>query len=1150
MTRCKLAVELEPVATSCLSCSHSSSTLTQVYGSSDELSSTRLLLPTVPPLSLPSSSANIGLPRDSLWPNPSVSLTYGIQEKVNGLQKPKSIFGMALDDGYTFRSPAFPAPPQTNPSQTPSRSASRESSRRDSPSPYPSSSPPTLSPERGHHFHQQHGSQEFGKEEQISALDPRRFTPNLHASLVSEILSLRREIENKESVVVNLEEDLHKTKAENGRLNEMIRVHVKDNRAAKKHVQALESGTLTALGDLAKERDTAVENLTDIRKRLEASQNKVRFQDEEAKRSYALWDQDRQNWDNDKRNLERKVHIVEGRLKTMIAEVAAVQANGTYQPGTYNNNNTPDDVSDVQEILRSRWSDTISTRDTISTTRTNSVKTRSRGMSTNTHDGSERQSMEHQISNRLSGFGGMKINGLSLAEELEFDEEEEGDLAENDLGSGHVSPNALPEEAMFNPRRSSESQTRDQKARKLLGLEEGRETPIQEVPPHRESRSILEEVLALSEEKEYKDSATQFSPPPSPKAEAPQTESSTEQNIEQPEHAANQRRKRVSIPVEQTHPVRSGGKIIVPMVSAACQTVTQPASPPLTPIIAIETSPPALTLEERLANMMSSSTQTDHEELPAFTAAETRENITPMTIPVIAIHPPGSRPPSSHTSVVLPPRTKNVSCQASIEFPRNTQSISVQTETRIEERLGKPFERVPASASSSKRTSESQSDVEVRQSPRSLEAPYRATRRNLRRPPPVEPPRARRRPPSIKTKDSYHGNNDNGPLRKDQGGDPRRPVRSGSLFAGFDGPCEGNASSNAEIDFSDDDFATGEPIRKTLTKVQDSWKLIPQPTNSLQEQLESTHHKTLQKIEQPSRPAPPIPESSNTAKTRTNDKATKQPSLPSASSKSNDIRRTALISSGTAAHIHRTGSPIASTANSQDSNAPAPPFPVPTRSSSRRIPISASDGARSPTPYSTSFFTSLRNRGPVKPSTNNPLRKVQSATAVSSFSRNHGRRSPSRSPPPMSPSSVEPRSPQLPRMPRNDITARYPSGPQQVGPRSNAVSSIFTASEVPSDYPNQPTSVVDAIAQTMVGEWMWKYVRKRKSFGITESPQAEFEAGRNNTDIGSSNGLRHKRWVWLAPYERAVLWSNKQPTTGHALMGKSGRKRKSDVSLV
>ena len=936
---------------------------------------------------------------------------------------------------------------------------------------------------------------------------------------------------------MNLEEDLHKTKAENGRLNETIRVHVKDTRAAKKHVQALESGTLSALGDLAKERDSAVDNLTDIRKRLEASQNKVRSQEEEVKRSQALWDQDRQNWDNDKRNLERKVHVIEGRLRTMIAEVAAVQVNGHYQPGTYNNN--PDDVSDVQEILRSRWSDTISTRDTICT-RTNSVKTRSWGMSSNTYDGSEVQIIEPLASNRFSGFGGAKMNGLSLAEELKFDEEARDELVEDDLNNGLASPNALPEEALFKPRRSSEPQSRDQKARRLLGLVKGSELPIQEYSSGGHSLTILEQVLTMPEEREY--SATQFLPPPSPEAEAQQPEVLAGKVIEQPEHAANQRRKRVSIPVEQTHPATLRERDIVPMVSAACQTMTEPSSPALTPVIAIEAVPPALTLEERLANMMSSSTQTDPEELPALPAAGTRENPSSMTIPVIAIHPPGSRPLSSHTSVVLPPRTKNVSCQASIELPRNIKSASMQTETLTEERLGKPFPRLLRSATSSKPTSESLSDVEARQSPPAQAAPRRTTRRNLRRPPPVEPPPARRRPPSIKTKDSYPGNNDNGPLRKYQGGDLRRPVRSGSLIAGFNASDADNASDNAELDFRDDDFATGEPIRKTLTKVQDSWKLIPQSADTFSGRLESTPE-TTQESDHLSEIASSAAQSS-TGKSLGKNNARKKPSIPAMVNKSNDIRRTALISSGTAAHTHRTGSPNAPTATTQNANTAAPPFPVPTRSSSRRIPISASDGAGSPTPYSTSFFTSHRGRVPVKASTNNPLRKVQSATTISKLTRSHGRRSPSRSSPTMSSSPVEIRSPTLPQMPWNDITSRYPSGPQQTRPRSNTASSIFTTSEIPSEFPNQPTSVVDAIAQTMVGEWMWKYVRKRKSFGISEPPRAEFEAGRNNADIASGNGLRHKRWVWLAPYEGAVLWSNKQPTSGHALMGKGGRKRK------
>lgn len=97
----------------------------------------------------------------------------------------------------------------------------------------------------------------------------------------------------------------------------------------------------------------------------------------------------------------------------------------------------------------------------------------------------------------------------------------------------------------------------------------------------------------------------------------------------------------------------------------------------------------------------------------------------------------------------------------------------------------------------------------------------------------------------------------------------------------------------------------------------------------------------------------------------------------------------------------------------------------------------------------------------------------------------------------------------------------------------------------------QPTSVVDAIAQTMVGEWMFKYIRRRKSFGMGESK--ENWEGKNPDDVSANitnSGVRHKRWVWLAPYEGSIMWSSKQPTSGPALLGKSGRKCKSFKELV
>jgi len=85
-------------------------------------------------------------------------------------------------------------------------------------------------------------------------------------------------------------------------------------------------------------------------------------------------------------------------------------------------------------------------------------------------------------------------------------------------------------------------------------------------------------------------------------------------------------------------------------------------------------------------------------------------------------------------------------------------------------------------------------------------------------------------------------------------------------------------------------------------------------------------------------------------------------------------------------------------------------------------------------------------------------------------------------------------------------------------------------------------NLIDAIAATMVGEWMWKYVRKRKSFGIGEDTSDFPQPGQKPATSGTNHGTRHKRWVWLSPYERTIMWDSKQPTSGTALLGKKGRK--------
>lgn len=981
--------------------------------------------------------------------------------------------------------------------------------------------------------------QDTANDEKISLLDPRRFTPNLHASLVSEILSLRREIESKNTVVETLEESLHDTKTENGQLNETSRTQVEEVRSLKRQMHLLETGTLSALGELAKERDGAVENLSDTQKRLEASKIKARAHEEEVERTHGLWDRDRQVWDDEKRNMERKVHVVEGRLKTILNEVAAAQANASQQATASN---------EIDHGMRETWFTKSS--DSSTSNRSSIFKGRSRlsGLSNNPQDGSDGPNFRVSTSSGPNGFGATRLNGLTLAEELEFDED--GDNLEDfDTDGGLASPDALPEEAQMRRRRSlSLSQLHDQKARKVLGLlAESNERLMQgdltgaqpmEKIEEKSDRSIKEPAV------HYTDNGTQFSPPLSPKSRVQDTDAPAERNTEQTEHTANQRRKRVSIQstsLDQTPSMKPGASLNLQMVSAGCQTL-EIIGPPLMPKNHTMSSATASLLANGSPETKSSTTQTYDEDILMLMSVDTR-NDSLMTIPTIAIHPPGSRPPSSHTGVVLPPRTKNAASQVSIELPISVRSVSVQTEdVRPDKR---PLKIPPRLISTHTPSKPYWRHEEVKEPIRNQVAPRKSSRRNPHRPP-AEPTLPRARVPIRDSIDSYPGNNDNGPLNKKQSSDLRRPIRDQSLFAGFESASDGEVPAIPDIAFSDDDFATAPPVRKTLSKVQNSWKLVPHSKSVDLESLRSDQiEEDINKENEPEnvtpRPEPVVGRKQPPLKSTTIKSSAKPPNSYHAAREPN-IRRTALISSGAAAHTKRARSPSAPSA-ARDPGSVAPPFPVPTRSSSRRIPVSASEGARSPTPYSTNFFSASRTQELGRPPSKNAvLRKVRSATATSKFGPNHPRRSRSRSPP--STSLFAPESPRLPPLSQHDIPSRPVVNDQKYKDLSSASSLTPPVTEGPTESLHQSTSVVDAIAQTMVGEWMWKYVRRRKSFGISESPQVEFDVGRNNGENGVGSGIRHKRWVWLAPYERAIMWSSKQPTSGSALLGKNGRKRK------
>jgi hypothetical protein len=252
-----------------------------------------------------------------------------------------------------------------------------------------------------------------------------------------------------------------------------------------------------------------------------------------------------------------------------------------------------------------------------------------------------------------------------------------------------------------------------------------------------------------------------------------------------------------------------------------------------------------------------------------------------------------------------------------------------------------------------------------------------------------------------------------------------------------------------------------------------------------------------------------------------------------------DIRRQPTIRRGSKSHARIRSPSVTSNhtfEHSGNSTKIGPPFPVPTRHSSKRPGYLSDRDRATPSPIPTAPKVTRNNSRQKRPQS---IRKVRSATILPST------RDGSISPGVFSNSSNTPSSPGLPPPLPIDNIASPAFDRRRFGETNHRHQASINTSNTSqtgdtghaSVGATQQTSVVDAIAQTMVGEWMWKYVRRKKSFGISEAADGD----------DSTGGQRHKRWVWLAPYERAVMWSSRQPTSGSALLGKSGRKRKRSI---
>ncbi|KAJ5637309.1 hypothetical protein N7490_007188 [Penicillium lividum] len=935
------------------------------------------------------------------------------------------------------------------------------------------------------------------EESTLSPFDARRITPTLHASLVSEILSLRRDVENKTKEIDTLEQSLDESRTECETLSERVSKSSRETRSLQHQIQLLEGGTSSAITELARERDQAVDNINDTRKKLEYAQKKARHREEEVERTQMLWVRDQEAWENERRAMERKIHVVEGRLKSVLSEVAAAQ-----EAGALHSRRSENDISTKSKVKES---------DTASVASSSQGRRRMSMTSATSEEGENEADYHNARYSVLSMAPGKGDSGLNLAQELAFDEEDEFAASEDEPPE---SPEALPEERPMSVN-SEASHSIASKARRILGLSM-QSTGSVTAAEYRSLDPNSPTKLHHQQPAEYCDMGIQYSPPPSPETlTAAQNHDSA--LVDEESDAERE------VDGDQGLPEMKDCATItlaVEMVSSSCQTVADLPSPPWTPKIL---EPPIQPVEEvaEPVQMASASTQTDLSPSLELLDSEEKATLSPsdisaqIDVPMIAIHP-------------LARNRHRLGIVSVIEG----RSVAIQTEEiRIDQRPVKlPASLLPSAIPDLPTSAElEEANAESYRAPVPPPRSAKRAQRPLPHERPMKPPRAPASEPP-QAYQAYPGNNDNGPLSGEVASGLRRPFRSSSLFAGFEQLSDDEGPYAEERDIFTDDELLNRPFASYTIR---RGKLVNAKSRPSLDEM------TLPEIDEHLSD----PESRPSDIGRAPSRGTQRSGTTTSSGRAG-MRKMALISSGAAAHQKiRPRSPSEPSLDGSAGSSIAPPFPVPIRLSSRNVPLTGSDGPPSPTRSSGRQFS---DRGARTTMVRQPtLRRVRSATATSQSSlaeRPETLSSPTRS---GSPFTLDSPSYRPPPLPVDDITVpRESCRPAKRPSHRPAVPSMnWDQDRRDSTGGVQPTSVVDAIAQTMVGEWMFKYVRRRKSFGMGESKDAW--EGRNPDEVSANitnGGVRHKRWVWLAPYEGSIMWSSKQPTSGPALLGKTGRK--------
>ncbi|KAF3197570.1 hypothetical protein TWF192_005013 [Orbilia oligospora] len=1098
-------------------------------------------------------------------------------------------------------------------------------------------------------------SKDIPADEPISILDPRRFTPTLHASLVAEILSLRRDLEAKSGLIESLETDLSIARAETENTATTAASARREARDVREQLKLKENDE--ALESLSYERDQALETVAELKRQVERLTKSRRKAEDDIERDRRIFDRERSEWELSKRSLEHRVHVAEGRLKTLLQEIASAneanqQAQEINGDEAYENHlMRPESIArpvsrnSMRSISSSGSEDTDAEKLGIRFSMINSEASQSALRLADEldfiHETSEASEAETEGSVYPESVGEMAQDTIPAPEEeYEFEAINEH-LIPSRRSSGALSPSIIGDDksemtectvlAATNDEIEIQDLRRDNK--RMMEMVEQLEECIRLEKQERENiKNTMTEELAdwkvkyeqqtqVYEAREYEGRQERLVLQREHQGQLELLESIAADTQHQLELLASEkadlkrsmeeasRRAREAELEEEDHPLVASVleeiidecvfvealppieemdepaiELIKPLETPRNSLVLQddcvpqspreisanqgrkrislmgPVSPPLSPPSTItrrssaviyvssdcQTSPVVFT--EPGVDMECQTTPIVIAEQGVDAGCQTDKPPSPpqsptFIIPSITIHPPGPAIISYE-----PKPTRSIACQTT--QPPKSKSTSMQTEvikvdTRILNKnfgspppqrglpkppvpvaIAAPATRPPTAVAPRPTTAvsprpptavaprptavapRSPAPAPIRTQPGVPVSPPPMTSPPMVSPPMISPPMLSptttiSSPPVPPAKSTRRGgrvplarlNTAPGPVAAreimespPQSSPPRRSMSEAAI------PHLPMVSPNGVY----------RPPRTTSL-----WKYGDMPSDEDDDEMDIEEQEDMfgTALSAP-RPPRPRPSESTIASIASNRDSMMLP------------KRHPSVKRNMA-----TGKPILP-ARAWGHSVPGgprripgipvgPPYPVPLRHSSRKLPPSiTSSRASSPSPMS----------GGIR-RTRNSVRKSRSALGLSQPQNGSIR---TRSPPPMSSfSSITPESPMdIPPLPRDTILPNSANRPNY-GHRYQDSSVTGTASI---DSSQQQTSVVDAIAQTMVGEFLYKYVRKR--FGQQETLEKD--------DGGS--GVRHKRWVWVAPYERAVMWSTRQPTSGSALMGKSGRK--------